>query len=202
MTISTLPVALASPTTPQPTGEFARQFTARSFLPTSAQSLWQIKTGYVRRVTWLEDGTIVVLGLWGPNDIVGKALMPGAEHQLECVTKVEAIPIPFEALDHPLEIVMAYSSQAEQLLQIRSYKRVEVVLLRFLTWLAQRFGQEIDRGRLIDLRLTHTDIAEAIGSTRVTVTRLLNQLRQQGMIDCLSLQRIIVREEEIWHYEI
>jgi CRP/FNR family transcriptional regulator, global nitrogen regulator len=35
---------------------------------------------------------------------------------------------------------------------------------------------------MIDLKLSHQAIAEAIGSTRVTVTRLLGDLRDQGMI--------------------
>jgi len=41
-----------------------------------------------------------------------------------------------------------------------------------------------------------------LGATRVTVTRTLNQLEQQGLIERLPLQRIILREEEVWHYEI
>jgi CRP/FNR family transcriptional regulator len=33
-----------------------------------------------------------------------------------------------------------------------------------------------------DLRLSHQAIAEAIGSTRVTITRLLGDLRQSGLV--------------------
>lgn len=50
-------------------------------------------------------------------------------------------------------------------------------------WLAQKFGREVEQGQLIDLRLTHTDIAEVIGGTRVTVTRLLSQFEQDGIIN-------------------
>jgi CRP-like cAMP-binding protein len=35
---------------------------------------------------------------------------------------------------------------------------------------------------MIDLKLSHQAIAEAIGSTRVTVTRLLGDLRQDKLI--------------------
>jgi CRP/FNR family transcriptional regulator len=35
---------------------------------------------------------------------------------------------------------------------------------------------------MVDLKLSHQAIAEAIGSTRVTVTRLLGELRDQNMI--------------------
>ena len=40
-----------------------------------------------------------------------------------------------------------------------------------------------DRGITIDLRLSHQAIAEAIGSTRVTITRLLGDLRNAGLVE-------------------
>jgi CRP-like cAMP-binding protein len=76
------------------------------------------------------------------------------------------------------------------------------MLLRLLSWLAQKFGQEVKTGQLIDLRMTHQDLADMLGSTRVTITRTLSQLEQQGLIERLSLHQIILREEDMWHYEI
>ena len=87
-------------------------------------------------------------------------------------------------------------------MQIRSHKRVDVMLLKLLAWLNTRFGQDVDIGRLIDLRLTHQDLSELLRATRVTITRTLNQLEQQELIERLPLQRVILREEEIRHYEI
>lgn len=76
------------------------------------------------------------------------------------------------------------------------------MLVKLLTLLSQKFGREVEQGLLIDLRLTHQDIAELLGSTRVTVTRILRQLEQQGLIQRFLLHRILLREEEVWHYEI
>jgi len=45
-------------------------------------------------------------------------------------------------------------------------------------------------------------LAALISSTRVTITRLLGQLEQEGLIDRLPLHRIIVKQEDIWDYEI
>ena len=39
-----------------------------------------------------------------------------------------------------------------------------------------------EKGITIDLRLSHQAIAEAIGSTRVTITRLLGDLRNSGLV--------------------
>jgi CRP-like cAMP-binding protein len=52
----------------------------------------------------------------------------------------------------------------------------------FLLILCRDFGVPNSRGITIDLKLSHQAIAEAIGSTRVTVTRLLGELRQEKMI--------------------
>jgi CRP-like cAMP-binding protein len=85
---------------------------------------------------------------------------------------------------------------------IRSYKKVDTMLIKLLAWLSKKFGSEVEKGRLIDMRLTHEDLAEMLGSTRVTITRVLGHFEQEGMIDRLSLHRIVLREEDIWYYEI
>ena len=39
-----------------------------------------------------------------------------------------------------------------------------------------------EKGITIDLKLSHQSIAEAIGSTRVTITRLLGDLKDSGLL--------------------
>ena len=85
---------------------------------------------------------------------------------------------------------------------IRGYKRVDFMLYQLLTWLAKRFGSQVEEGHLIDMILTHQDIAEILGTSRVTVTRTLGIFEQQGLIDRLPLHRIILQPSEVWHYEI
>ncbi|GET36172.1 Crp/Fnr family transcriptional regulator [Microseira wollei] len=179
-----------------------RQFKTRSTLPLLPNSLWKIETGVVKTLTWLEDGSTVILGLWGPGDIVGKALSQVEPYQIECLTGVEATNLPVSEW-HPLtSVLLKHIQQAEELMVIRRYKKTDIMLVKLLTWLAKRFGREIEQGRLIDLRLTHQDIAEILGSTRVTITRTLSQLEQQGFIERFSLSRLVLREEDLWHYEI
>lgn len=55
-------------------------------------------------------------------------------------------------------------------------------LWQFLIWLGQKFGRDVEAGRLIDLGVTHQEIAEAINTTRVSVTRILQQLETEGML--------------------
>ncbi|NER24359.1 MAG: Crp/Fnr family transcriptional regulator [Symploca sp. SIO1B1] len=55
-------------------------------------------------------------------------------------------------------------------------------LLGFLTLLIEEFGEPTSDGYCLPFPLTHAQIGSAIGSTRVTVTRLMGKLRQKGLI--------------------
>jgi CRP-like cAMP-binding protein len=74
----------------------SRKFARRATLPLENNYLWQIETGVVRTLTWLEDGTIVTLGLWGVGDVVGRTLSKAEPYQIECMTPVKAILLPVD----------------------------------------------------------------------------------------------------------
>jgi CRP-like cAMP-binding protein len=179
-----------------------RYFEKGIVLPIKRYPLWQIQRGIVRTSTCLEDGTMVILGLWGPDDLVGASLTKVKPYQVECLTQVKAVPLSLADSPKLTEMLLAHIQQTEELTVIRSYRRIELMLLKLLGWFAQKFGCAAKTGQLIDLRLTHQDLADMLGATRVTITRALGQLEQQGLIERLPLHRIIVREEGIWHYEI
>lgn len=179
-----------------------RHFSPRALLPLSQDSLWKVESGAVRSLTWLDDGTTITLGIWRAGDIVGKPLSAIEPYQVECLTKVEAVNIALRDWHSREEALLAAIQQTEELLVIRSYRKTDVMLIKLLGWLAKRFGREVDRGHLIDLRLTHQDIADILGSTRVTITRVLSQFEQQGLIERLPMHRTVLKEEDLWHYEI
>ncbi|WP_413173019.1 Crp/Fnr family transcriptional regulator [Anabaena azotica] len=179
-----------------------QNFPRRSLLPIKKNALWQIEQGFVLTYTYLEDGTTVALGLWGPGDVVGEPLSKMKPYQMECLTTVEATILPMDNWHEVTETLLHHIQQAEELMLIRSHKKVETMLIQLLAWLSKKFGSQVEQGRLIDMRLTHEDLAALISSTRVTITRLLGQLEQEGLIDRLSLNRIVVRQEDIWYYEI
>jgi len=132
---------------------------------------------------------------------VGKPLSKCDPDQIECLTKVEATLLSL-ARGLNREVLLYHLQQAEDLTIIRAGKRVDSMLDQLLTWLAKKFGSEVKQGHLIDLGLTHQDIAELLGISRVTVTRTLGSFAQQGVIQRLSIHRIILQDSEVWHYEI
>lgn len=195
MTISSSPNIYAEP--------MLSRFDRRSLLPLRYDALWKIETGVVRTSTLLENGTSVTLGLWGLGDVVGRVLSKADPYQIECLTPVEATLLLRSNWHKATEEMILHIQRSGELIEILHCRQTEFALLKLLSWLAKRFGQEVEQGQMIDLRLTHEDIAAIIGSTRVTVTRLLNSFEKQGIIQRMQRRFIILPDHPFfWHYEI
>lgn len=174
-----------------------RSFSYRDLIPLQTDALWHITWGKVRTLTWNEEGTPTTLGYWGPGDVVGQPLSRIQPYQVECLTSVEVELIPSHLCHQALEAIFLHSQQTEELLNIVRNERVHCRLRQLLVWLSGKFGRRVEAGLLIDLRLTHQAIAEAIGTTRVTVTRLLNEFEQEGAIGRPKRHFIVLRDRLI-----
>ncbi|MFB2922179.1 MULTISPECIES: Crp/Fnr family transcriptional regulator [Aerosakkonema] len=179
-----------------------RKFARASLLPLGEDFLWQIETGVIRTMTWQEDGTCITFGLWGPGDIVGRALSKADPLQIECLTDVQATLLPAGNWDLVTDAMLLHAQRLGEFLEIVHSKPIDASLFRLMNWLGKRFGREIDRGQIIDLRLTHQQMAEIIGASRVTVTRILNNFEKQGIIQRLHRKVVVMQEQSLWHYEI
>ena len=90
--------------------------------------------------------------------------------------------------------MLSHIQRTQELLRILHSRKIKLRLLRLLKWLADRFGNHLPEGQILDIRLTHQEIADIISTSRVTVTRLLNQFEQENKIgwshsNCLILFR-------------
>lgn len=74
-------------------------------------------------------------------------------------------------------------------------ERVEYRLAHVLLRLADRVGQEQSEGILLDLTLSRQDIAEMIGATLHTVSRILSQWHKDGLIQS-GRERIVIRQPQ------
>lgn len=178
-------------------------FPRRSLLSPKYDCLWLIETGVVRTRIIQEDGNYVTLGLWGSGDVVGRILHKSDTYSMDCLTPVTATLIPKDRWHEFTEAMIHHIQHSGELMEIIRSRQAESSILRLLAWLGNRFGQEVEAGKLIDLRLTHQDIADLLGITRVTVTRLLKTFEQQGIIQRVERQLILSNDQlPFWHYEI
>src|ERR671915_2057143 len=76
--------------------------------------------------------------------------------------------------------------QYEELVKCLLPRETEVRLANLLPLLAQKFGQSRDGLVTIDLRLTHQDLAAMVASTRESVTKVLNEMRNRDVIEVNS----------------
>lgn len=83
------------------------------------------------------------------------------------------------------EVLDAFRSQHQRkLIWLSTLGQRQTIdrLLGFITLLVEEHGEKTEDGHCLPFPLTHAQIGSAIGSTRVTVTRLMGKLRQQGAI--------------------
>ncbi|MFM7580870.1 MAG: Crp/Fnr family transcriptional regulator, partial [Microcystaceae cyanobacterium] len=93
-----------------------------------------------------------------------------------------------EIQEHPkladlvLQQTLQRLRQTERLLAIAGLKRVDERLMALLRLLAQEMGEPTAEGIRLSVRLTHQALANAISTTRVTITRLIGDLQTQQVI--------------------
>ncbi|MDR1727102.1 MAG: Crp/Fnr family transcriptional regulator [Acidobacteriota bacterium] len=78
--------------------------------------------------------------------------------------------------------------------QSRSGDSADARICAALQELATRHGVRDARGVIIDLKITHQELAEMVSTSRETVSRLLASLRKDGVIDITS-RRITILDE-------
>jgi CRP-like cAMP-binding protein len=171
----------------------SNSFRRGDFLPLKSDLLWKLDRGFVRTISCDELGEITTLGIWGTGDIVGKPLSQIETYQIECLTSVQAIPERLGNQDLQCAMTL-HIHQVEELLSLMHCKHISLRLLKLLNFLAHKFGCKTHQGWLIELRLTHQILAEMIGTTRVTITRLLNQFEREGKLMRLNHHRLVLRD--------
>ncbi|BAU66865.1 CRP/FNR family transcriptional regulator [Stanieria sp. NIES-3757] len=165
-----------------PTNSKLSTFKAHETIPLKSESLLLIRKGIVKTTAWNPEGKIITLGYWGTGDVIGQTLSQASSDQMKCLTFVEAIYTPLKNWNVLLQPICNYIQQTEELLCILRIEKMSDRLYYALCWLANKFGCQIEEETLIELPLTHQELADLIGSSRVTVTRLINQLEQEKMI--------------------
>jgi len=168
--------------------EPSAQFRKRETLIANPSQLWEIQQGFVKALTWDEQGCVLTLGVWGPGESVGLPLGKIDPYQLICITAVQVKSIPQRG-SYPHDFLLNQAQQAQELLSLFRCRCLENRLLDLLWWLAGRFGRKTPEGYLTGIPLTHQELADLLGSTRVTITRMLRQLE-----DASKLERLVNRQ--------
>lgn len=145
---------------------------------------WRIEQGYLQVASWSEQGESFTLGLWGPGDLVIPSLMAFAPLQLVALSTARILEASPDAKEREA-FLMLQSQQVATLLKLSRTRPAEARLFQLLTWMGQRFGRVSRRGVSLcfeEMNLTHRNLAEISGLTRVTVTKAISRFRQVGAL--------------------
>ena len=163
-----------------------------------AERVFLIKKGAVRLSRVYESGEEITVALLRENSLFGVlSLLTGHRsdrfYHAVAFTRVEMMTAPANSVRKAIEqdtsvgllLLQGLSTrilQTEAMIETLTHRDMSSRLVSFLLVLCRDFGVPGDKGITIDLRLSHQSIAEAIGSTRVTITRLLGDLRNAGLL--------------------
>lgn len=145
---------------------------------------WRIEDGYLRAASWGQHGESFTLGIWGPGDLVIPTLMVVDPLQLLSLSAIRLLEISPTGSDREA-FLLGQAQQISTLLKLSRIRPAEARLFELLIWIGKRFGRVSRRGVslcLEELNLTHRDLAEISGLTRVTVTKAISQFRAAGTL--------------------
>ena len=94
-----------------------------------------------------------------------------------------------------LGLLLSRQRETEERIESMLFRNVEARLCEFLVKAADRWGVPTPKGTLISAPITHLEIAQAIGSTRETVTLTLGTIRRAALLDVAG-RRLIVTDRE------
>jgi hypothetical protein len=157
----------------------------------SENSVLEVQEGIIAQTMVHQDGSEVLLGLFGPHTLVVPHPADTCYIQLIAHTPATLLiqPWPTAALDTRFaEKLRSRLQQMEAWAAMQARPHLDQRVLGILSLLAEQFGTECERGELIQVRITHTQLASAVGATRSTITRTLGDLKLQERLFTLDTE--------------
>ena len=155
-----------------------------------------LESGSVKLSRVAEEGREVNVSVLGPLEIFGELALMGELTRLDGARVLEdAVVCAFDKdaferflTAHPELALRVTKLIGERLRRVETriqdilFKDVRTRLAHAMVRLANKFGEEVPEGCRIGMRLTQTDLAHVIGSTRETTSTIFNEFRRQGLV--------------------
>jgi len=148
------------------------------------------------------DGAEVLLSLCGPGHTLVYHPADSCNLQLAAHTDTRVRLKPWEQAVRAPEFAEQLRARLQQMeawaaIQARPY--LDQRVLGLLSLLAEQFGEPHPEGTLVNVRLTHAQLASAASATRATITRTLGDLKTRGHLltqGAGEAERFIIRQRE------
>jgi CRP/FNR family cyclic AMP-dependent transcriptional regulator len=173
-----------------------------------AQYIYMVADGRVRIGRYLDDGKEIVTAILGMGEIFGELALAGEEKRTDFAQamddKTTVCPLSIDELKQlmygnqelsfkMLKLVGLRLMKLERKLELLVFKDARTRIIEFIkdsaTWKGKKVGYET----LVPTKLTHKDIAALTGTSRQTVTTVLNELKEKNLIN-FDRKKILVRD--------
>lgn len=161
------------------------------------QSVYLIQDGVVKTYKTDENGQEQIVNILGPGNMfphTGFFTAAPYPATAETMTDAKLLAIPLQQFERLLEssptiaikvmrVMGQMIAELQNKLQEFTGQEVQARAQSFLIALADKQGREQGRDVLIEIPITHQEFANAIGTTRESVTRLLSQWKKDGLLE-------------------
>lgn len=173
----------------------------------SGNDMYIIKTGFVK-IYQLADEKEITLALFRDGDFFGEMaliqkdlLRSATAETLETSTLFVINRSAFQHFleNSPtlclklLEVTMQRLRKANEQIHDLTFLDVRSRIIKNIHRLSEDYGKPIPGGLLIDLKLTHQQLANLVGTVRESVTKVLQELQDRKIIS-IENKRIIIHD--------
>jgi len=170
-------------------------------IPLVVDGVWQVYRGMAQLSQVSESGEEILLGWAHSSHFFGLNLTHLESYHARALSELYLKWYTIAEVENSVELtrmmlnqMIRRQQQTESLLAIAGLKRVEERLQQLLQLLKREMGEPIAQGSRLKIRLTHQNLANAIGTTRVTVTRLLGEFQRQGAVSSDGDRHLIIHD--------
>ena len=149
----------------------------------------EIRQGIIAQTMVHQDGSQVLLGLCGPEQLVVPHPADTCYIQLVAHTNAAVTIKSWQQASRDAEFPEKLRSRLQQMeawAAMQARPHLDQRVFGILSLLAEQFGVASPQGEMVDIRITHTQLATAVGATRTTITRTLGDLRRQGILSLVQ----------------
>ena len=174
----------------------------------AATHIYMIVSGRVRLGHYQEDGKEIVTAILTNGEIFGELAMAGEETRKDFAQAMDAnttiCPLSIEELKDLmkenrelsfkiLKLIGLRLMKLERKLELLVFKDARTRVVEFLKDTAAWKGKKVGFETMIPTRLTHKDIAALTGTSRQTVTTILNDMKEKNLIN-FDRKKILIRD--------
>jgi len=172
-----------------------------------------IESGQIKLLMLSSDGRECLLAIHSGGDIFGELSLSGLGARLETATAMKATTLKqipcahffaclnrdslFEGFVRYLAVRIADQQQViANLVTVDSEQRLGQTLLQ----LARTMGKKDPRSIRIELRISHEELSEMVGTTRPRISLFMQRFRNLGLIETNTDRFLIIKEKKLTDY--